>query len=584
MQKPNAATRTRPRGAASGPRPRWRWALALLALHLVFVFPGHPDSVGLRALLRVPVELPIAVLILLVWPSRLRAFLRPVVMAGLGLLVLTRFADLAAQASLGRPFHPLLDMHLAGAGFELLAGAIGLAGAAALAAAAVLAWIASVALVCWATGALRPADDLRWRLAGAAAAAATLVGGAHLSASAGLTPAVTTAEASRSVRDHVRALRHSLTDRARFRAERTDDVFAKVPSDRLLARLRGIDVVFLFVESYGRSTLENRRYAPTVQRALADFEQAAEAAGFDARSAWLSAPIRGGQSWLAHATLLAGLRIDNQRRYESLILSDRQTLAGDFQRAGWRTLAVLPATDRPWPEGRFFGFDRIYAANDLGYAGEPFNWVTMPDQYTLSALQRLELDHRDRPAIMATVALISSHAPWTPIPPVLDWDAVGDGSVFTAHARAGDPPEVVWLDPERIRAQYLHSIEYVLRTLKSWVVAHGRDHALFVVVGDHQPLGIVAGEGASFDVPIHILTRDRAVVDAIADWGWSPGMRPDSAAPAWPMEAIRERFLAAFTAEAESTTRPEASRPTGPPAVGRHGSRHESPGPVLPAR
>ena len=50
-------------------------------------------------------------------------------------------------------------------------------------------------------------------------------------------------------------------------------------------------------------------------RLLADFERAAEAAGFAARSGWLTSPIQGGQSWLAHATLLAGLKIDTYQAH-----------------------------------------------------------------------------------------------------------------------------------------------------------------------------------------------------------------------------------------------------------------------------
>jgi hypothetical protein len=152
---------------------------------------------------------------------------------------------------------------------------------------------------------------------------------------------------------------------------------------------------------------------------------------------------------------------------------------------------------------------------------------------------------------MATVALVSSHAPWTPIPPVLDWEAIGDGSVFTPHARAGDPPEVVWRDTDRIRAQYFGSIDYVLRVLMSYVAAYGRDDTLFVILGDHQPVAWVAsGDDASFDVPIHLLTRNPSVLQAIADWGWSRGMRPDPAAPVWLMEDLRERFLVAFSGDA----------------------------------
>lgn len=40
--------------------------------------------------------------------------------------------------------------------------------------------------------------------------------------------------------------------------------------------------------------------------------------------------------------------------------------------------------------GNLFGYDQIYAADNLGYAGTPFYWVTMPDQYTLSAFQTRE--------------------------------------------------------------------------------------------------------------------------------------------------------------------------------------------------
>lgn len=94
-----------------------------------------------------------------------------------------------------------------------------------------------------------------------------------------------------------------------------------------------------------------------------------------------------------------------------------------------------------------------------------------------------------------------------------------------------------------------HPDDYVLRVLKSYVVGYGRDDTLFVIVGDHQPAAwVVGGDAASFDVPIHVLSRDSAVLDTAADWGWSSGMRPDAAAPVWRMEEFRERFLVAFSA------------------------------------
>ena len=178
--------------------------------------------------------------------------------------------------------------------------------------------------------------------------------------------------------------------------------------------------------------------------------------------------------------------------------SERLTLTKAFARAGQRTVAVKPAITLPWPEGERLGYARIYAAADLGYAGLPYNWVTMPDQYTLRALERRERGPaRERP-LFAEVSLISSHAPWTPIAAVLDdWDAIGDGAVFSRWADEGDPPEVVWRDPERVRHQYTLALDYVLGVLGSYAARFVDERTLLILVGDHQPAPLITGEGAA---------------------------------------------------------------------------------------
>ena len=45
---------------------------------------------------------------------------------------------------------------------------------------------------------------------------------------------------------------------------------------------------------------------------------------------------------------------------------------------------------RPWPEGEFWGFEKIWRTGDMGYAGPHFGWAAIPDQYTLAAFERLE--------------------------------------------------------------------------------------------------------------------------------------------------------------------------------------------------
>ena len=74
-----------------------------------------------------------------------------------------------------------------------------------------------------------------------------------------------------------------------------------------------------FVESYGRDAVEDPEFAPQVDAVLDDGDRRLRAAGYAARSGFLTSPTFGGGSWLAHATLLSGLWIDNQQRHRDLL-------------------------------------------------------------------------------------------------------------------------------------------------------------------------------------------------------------------------------------------------------------------------
>ena len=207
-----------------------------------------------------------------------------------------------------------------------------------------------------------------------------------------------------------------LADLAEFRRKAAGDPFRDTPDAALLTGLGRADVLLIYIESYGRSALEQERYAELLLPRLATFERRLADAGLVAASGYLTSPTMGGQSWLAHGTLESGLWITDQQLYDLLVTSDRLTLTKAFDRAGRRTVTVRPAITMPWPEGPLLGYQKIYAAKDLGYQGKPYNWITMPDQYTLAAFERFER-LRPHPPLYAEMALISSHAPWTPIPP-----------------------------------------------------------------------------------------------------------------------------------------------------------------------
>mgnify|MGYP001980993028 CR=1 FL=1 len=152
------------------------------------------------------------------------------------------------------------------------------------------------------------------------------------------------------------------------------------------AALQDRDVILAFVESYGRTFLEDPEFQRISAPRLKQVEAQLADSGWHIRSAWAAAPTQGGQSWLSHGTLLSGLWVNSQIRYDRLMTSDRISLNGHFGNAGWRTGAAMPAIALDWPEAAWFDYDVMLDAEGLDYAGQPFEWVTMPDQYTWSAV------------------------------------------------------------------------------------------------------------------------------------------------------------------------------------------------------
>jgi hypothetical protein len=456
--------------------------------------------------------------------------------------------DVGFGLALGRPFQPLTDWRYLDSAEGLLRQSVGRGPALAILVGAAL---AAALLFLLLPLALRRLAALFARRRGGAVVALSVLAVAwttsavlRLEATPGLR--VASAGATQLAVEHVRQLDESIDDGRRFALAAADDPLSSVPPSALLTALRGKDVLFVFVESYGRVALEGPASAP-VHAALDDGTAALQASGYSARSAFLTSPTFGGLSWLAHSTLQSGLWIDDQRRYDRLMATDRMTLSRAFQRAGWRTVADVPANERPWPEGTsFYRYDAVYGRDDVGYAGPPFSYAAMPDQYTLAAFRRLELERTDRPPVMAEIDLVSSHTPWAPLPRLVSWDALGDGSVFDPMPDQGLSPGVVWQSSDRIRAAYTQSIVYSLDSLVSFLRNSDDPNLVVVALGDHQPATVVSGASASHDVPISVIARDPAVLDRIVGWGWQPGLRPTSTAPVWPMDAFRDRFVSAY--------------------------------------
>ena len=521
--------------------------LAALLVWAALTLPNRIFELHPAGFARLPLEALLYVALVLVVPTRARTPVALVAGVVLGVLTVLRVLDMAFFEALNRPFHVAVDWRYGRSLVDLMRDSFGQTAGTVLLVAAAAVLLALLVLIPLAL--LRVTRLLARHRKASLRTIAALAAGWVVLAIAGLQvsgAAVASDGSARYAYDQVTGIPAAIRDQQAFEKSTRSDPLDDAPTAGLLRGLRGKDVLFVFVESYGRAAVQDSSFSPGVDRVLDDGTRQLASKGFGARSAFLTSPTFGAISWLAHSTLASGLWVNSQQRYDVLVESQRSTLSHAFKRAGWRTVGDVPANTRDWPQAKFYGYDHLYDSRNVGYAGPRFGYPTMPDQFTLDAFHRLELAKTHRKPVMAEIDLISSHAPWSRTPRMVAPSTVGDGSVFDGMPQTLPSEQDIWPSPTRVRAAYGTAIEYSLNALVSFVQHHGTDKTVLVVLGDHQPATIVSGEGADHDVPISVIAHDPRVLRKIDGWGWQPGLHPSPDAPVWRMDSFRGRFLDAF--------------------------------------
>jgi phosphatidylglycerophosphate synthase len=542
--------RLRPIGPAAEPwssrHPVGSTSVTVAAYAVVWLALALPDRAADLApdrLIQLPVELIALVVLGLVLPGRVRRVAGLVFGLLVGLTLLVKVLDIGFFAFLDRPVNVLGDSALIGPGLGVLRDSDGRL-VADVAVAALVLLILAILVVLPQAGARVGASVARHRAAALPLTAVLGLVWVGISAS-GLQLA--SHSTSTLAVGEARSVYAGLADPRIFGQQIANDPYADTPPSRLLTALRGKDVLFVFVESYGQVAVQDSSIAPGVDAILDHGTHTLARAGYSARSAFLTSPTFGGVSWLAHETLQSGTWVDSQRRYDQLMSSHRLTLSSAFHSAGWRTVFDAPQVTDGWPQGQqFYGFDRIYGTNDVGYHGPSFDYAAMPDQYTWARFGANELTG-PHPPVMAEIDLVSSHVPWTPLPHMVPWSRLGDGSIFDTMTAGQPSANTVLSSTARAQAAYGTSVRYTLRALIGFLRRSHDPNLVAVVLGDHQPNSTVSGTNPSHDVPISLIARhDPHLMNRISGWDWQPGLHPYPDAPVWPMSDFRDRFLSAF--------------------------------------
>lgn len=292
-----------------------------------------------------------------------------------------------------------------------------------------------------------------------------------------------------------------------------------------LGLVKGADVLLLVVESYGAVSWQRPTLVDALAASRARLDTDIHDTGRRVVSALVESTTFGGKSWLAHVSLLSGTEVRDEQTSVRLMSQPRETMVNAFSRQGYRTVAIMPGVRAAWPEGAFYGFDEIYDVGRLGYQGPSFGWWNINDQFALARMDALEIASRPRQPVFVFFPTISTHTPFTPAPPYQpDWSRILTPTPYDdeelARAWSQEPD---WFN---LAPSYAQALDYFYESLGGYLRLRADRDFVMVLIGDHQPPAMVSGEGASWDVPVHVVTNRAPVVERLLQRGFREGLEP----------------------------------------------------------
>lgn len=304
-----------------------------------------------------------------------------------------------------------------------------------------------------------------------------------------------------------------------------EDALASHGSQALSA-LGQRDVTFIFLESFGAVLYDHPQIRPATEAGRAALQKAVDDSGRHVVSGFFRSPVIGGASDLAHLSLLSGVDLSDPRRHDLLLTTGRPTLMHLFRRASYESFGLYHAVSWPWPEHVHYGFDQFVDGPALGYEGPPITFWKIPDQIALARFEQTHPRAADSPPRVLFFPTITSHFPFNPVPPYQpDWQRALTSNPFEPdELQAALDQPMNWFD---MRNHYVSAVNYVYQWLGGFFERPEARETVYVLIGDHQPTANITGEGPPWDVPVHIVSRDKRLLERFRSQGFSDGLWPD---------------------------------------------------------
>ena len=326
------------------------------------------------------------------------------------------------------------------------------------------------------------------------------------------------------------------------------DTAMAAKSANTLGALGGRDVYLIMLESVGAITYDDAHAARTLGPSRERFAADIAASGRHVVTAFFRSPTFAGGSDLAQLGVLSGIDLSDPMRHDLLLTTQRPTLISLFKAQGYQTFGLYPALNWEWPERAFYGFDVFLERRDLGYAGPAMGFWELPDQFTAARFEKIHPRDNGAPPRFVFFPTITCHLPFSPVPPYqAEWSRVLAAQPFDeaeTHQTLAQKPN--WLN---MAPDYLRMVDYTYQWLGAYFRQPEPREAIYVLVGDHQPAASITGEGASWDVPVHIVSRDSKLLGRFIEQGFRPGMEPPRQAIG-ALHALTGMMLESFAAPA----------------------------------
>lgn len=300
------------------------------------------------------------------------------------------------------------------------------------------------------------------------------------------------------------------------------------------------DVYWIFFESYGKVVAKDKEMKGRYTQLMDSLENRWGEMGWNSVSQYSNAPVKGGRSWLAFTSALAGFRLENHLVYKDLIerYYNYPHVTRWFKEQGYVTTRVktMNKQDASTPRNliladRFYGFDHWFQNDSFPYQGFKYDvFGGIPDQYGLNYAVESTRKQSDDPMFLFMITM-SGHQPWFPPAPIMeDWHLLDtirqDPRNIELDSAAKENLYLFYESRLRdsIKSRYMDVLEYEFGVVDHFIRTEADSNSIFVLIGDHQPPELGMSWRHNFSTPVHILSKDQAFLDKFRDISFVEGM------------------------------------------------------------